>query len=40
MKLYGTQEPPEYNLSNINTKIHLMYGSNDYVVRMEVNKYK
>lgn len=36
LKLYGSKKPPEYNLSNIQTKMHIIYGTNDYLVRQEV----
>lgn len=36
MILYGSQQPPEYNLSNIRTKVHIIYGTNDYLVKAEV----
>lgn len=36
LELYGSPKPPEYNLSNINTKIHLLYGSNDWLVLKKV----
>ncbi|XP_026469818.1 lipase 3-like [Ctenocephalides felis] len=29
MKLYGSENPPEYSWKNINTKIYIYYGSND-----------
>lgn len=32
LKLYGVENPPEYNLSNIRTNVHLVDGGNDYVV--------
>lgn len=39
LKLYGIQQPPEYNLSNIQTKIHIIYGTNDYVISPVVWKF-
>ncbi|XP_055301156.1 lipase 3-like [Sitodiplosis mosellana] len=36
LKLYGTPNPPEYNYSNIKTKIHIMYGTHDYLVMQKV----
>lgn len=35
---YGSIKPPEYNVSNISTKIHLIYGTNDNLVNPEVKK--
>lgn len=32
MKLYKSRKPPEYNLSNVKTKVHIIYGTNDYLV--------
>lgn len=39
LKLYGVATPPEYNLSNIKTKVHIMYGSNDYLVPKAVRTF-
>lgn len=36
MILYRNAKPPEYNLSRIQTKVHIMYGQNDYLVKAEV----
>lgn len=36
MILYGSVQPPEYNLTNIRTKVHVIYGTNDYLVKAEV----
>lgn len=36
MELYQSVKPPEYNLSNVRTKVHIIYGTNDYVVSPEV----
>lgn len=36
MQLYHTLMPPMYNLSNIQTRLHLMFGSNDNLVSPEV----
>lgn len=36
MELYGSTRPPEYNMSNIRTKIHIIYGTNDNFVQPEV----
>ncbi|XP_019870012.2 lipase 3 [Aethina tumida] len=30
-KRYGTENPPDYNISNIETPIYLMYGLNDWL---------
>lgn len=38
LKLYSTINPPEYNLSNVRTTIHLMHGTNDLVVMDKVRK--
>ncbi|XP_031635050.1 lipase 3-like [Contarinia nasturtii] len=35
MKLYMSRKPPEYNLSNVQTKVHIMYGDNDALVHPE-----
>ncbi|XP_055316816.1 lipase 3-like [Sitodiplosis mosellana] len=32
MKLYNSTKPPEYNLSNVQTKVHVMFGTNDNLV--------
>lgn len=40
LKLYGSRKPPEYNLTNIRTKVHIMYGTHDLLVREEVNVLK
>lgn len=34
--MYGSVKPPDYNLSNIRVKLHVIYGINDYVARSEV----
>lgn len=36
MAMYKAPKPPEYNLSNIQTKVHIIYGQNDHVVKAEV----
>lgn len=36
MMLYGSHQPPDYNLSNIRTKVHIIYGTNDHLVKSEV----
>ncbi|XP_055308819.1 lipase 1-like, partial [Sitodiplosis mosellana] len=35
MEMYGSQLPPEYDLSKITTKIHMLYGSNDFLAPLE-----
>lgn len=37
MKIYGTPEPPEYDLSKVRTSIHLLYGTNDWLSPSEVS---
>lgn len=37
MQIYGTPLPPEYNFSNILTKIHIMYGTNDWLIPAAVS---
>lgn len=39
MKIYGTPNPPEYNISNINVKFQMFYGTNDLVQTKEVSLY-
>lgn len=36
MKLYNSTKPPEYNLSNVQTKVHIIFGTNDNLVVPEV----
>lgn len=36
MLVYKNPKPPEYNLSNIQTKVHIIYGQNDHIVKAEV----
>lgn len=38
-RLYGSIEPPEYNYSNIQTPLHILYGTNDYLVPAAVRKW-
>lgn len=40
MEMYGSQEPPEYDLSKITTKIHILYGTNDRIAPPEVRLLK
>lgn len=35
-KLYGQETPPDYNLSNVRARIHLIYGVNDNGILAEV----
>lgn len=37
-QLYGSTMPPEYNLTNIRTKVHVLFGANDWLVRSAVNR--
>lgn len=36
MKMYGSNVPPEYDLSKITTDIHILYGSNDNLASARV----
>lgn len=36
MMLYNSTKPPEYNLSNVQTKVHILFGTNDNLVVPEV----
>lgn len=36
LKLYGNRRVPDYNLTNIQTKVHILYGTNDFLVKPEV----
>lgn len=36
LKLYNSTKPPEYNLTNVQTKVHILYGTNDNLVVPEV----
>lgn len=38
MRIYNSPNPPEYNLTNVRAKIHLMYGTNDWLTPSEVSK--
>lgn len=35
--IYGQRYPPEYNLSHIVTKVHILYGSNDWIIPKAVS---
>lgn len=37
MKIYGTPDPPEYNMTNIRTNIHLLHGTNDWLTPSSVS---
>lgn len=36
LEVYGSSTPPEYNLTNVKTKIHIIYGTHDYLVLQKV----
>lgn len=38
MKMYGSDVPPEYDLSKITIDMHILYGTNDYLASAQVNK--
>lgn len=38
LKRYSAINPPEYNLSNVRTNIHLMHGTNDLFAMNKVRK--
>lgn len=35
--MYGSDVPPEYDLSKINTTIHILYGTNDRIALADVS---
>lgn len=37
MEMYGSQQPPEYDLSKITANIHILYGTNDRIAPAEVS---
>lgn len=37
MKIYGTPEPPQYDLSKVRTNIHLLHGTNDWLTPSDVS---
>lgn len=37
MELYGSEEAPEYDLSQITAKIHILYGTNDRIASIQVS---
>lgn len=36
LQIYGQPTPPEYDLSNVRTKIHILYGTNDLLSPAQV----
>lgn len=38
MKIYGSEEPPEYNISKITTPVALFYAKNDKFVSISVSR--
>lgn len=38
MQLYGTPEPPPYDLSKVRANIHIMHGTNDWLTPSDVSK--
>lgn len=39
LKRYGSPKPPEYDLSNVRTIVHLLHGNTDQITRDEVDIY-
>lgn len=37
MELYGSEDAPEYDLSRITAKIHILYGTYDRIATIEVS---
>lgn len=37
MEMYGSKQPPEYDLSKITANIHILYGTNDRIAPAEVS---
>lgn len=37
MELYGTKEPPPYNLTNVRANIHIMHGTTDWLTPSRVS---
>lgn len=37
IRIYGQPTPPEYDLSKVQTKIHILYGTNDLISPEQVN---
>ncbi|XP_031637603.1 gastric triacylglycerol lipase-like [Contarinia nasturtii] len=35
LKIYGTPKPPEYNLTNVRAKVHILQGANDLLTQTE-----
>lgn len=40
MEKYGSDQPPEYDLSKITAQIHFLYGSNDWLATAQVSDTK
>lgn len=38
IRMYGQALPPEYQLSNVKTNIHLLYGTHDWLAMARVGK--
>lgn len=36
MEMYGSEQPPEYDLSKITANIHILYGTSDRIASAEV----
>lgn len=34
--MYNQSTPPQYQLSNVKTKIHFLYGTTDYIINSQV----
>lgn len=39
-RIYDKPQPPQYNLSNIRTKLHILYGTHDLLVMEEVSSFQ
>lgn len=37
MELYGSEEAPEYDLTKVTAKIHILFGTNDRIASMQVS---
>lgn len=40
MQIYGSPEPPAYNLTNVRANVHLMHGTNDWLTPSDVSEPK
>lgn len=40
LRIYGQAEPPEYDLSNVMTKLFVYYGARDFVTPSKVIVYE